>query len=137
VIPRDLYGTVGNGRIIAIGNVSIECPNKGGHLMWRDALSDFFAPLTPLTRTFNPKIIYDQYDDRLVAGPLERVGADPPALIIPDNISRILVAVSKDGNPRTPFDKRSHTPILVGVSLDQPSQKIPWLRNLQVDFQYL
>jgi hypothetical protein len=73
VIPRDLYGTdgtVGNSRIIVIGNVLIECRKKSGHLMWRDALSDFFAPPTPLTRTFNPKIIYDQYDDRSVAAPL-------------------------------------------------------------------
>jgi hypothetical protein len=34
------------------------------------------------------------------------------------------------------FDKRSHNPILREASLNQPNQKIPWLRNLPVVFQY-
>lgn len=102
LIPPDPHGAVGNSRVIAIGNVLIEARNKGGHLVWRDALRDFFAPLSPLTRTFDPKIIYDQYEDRFVAVTLERVTGSPPASSSPGNISRILVAVSKDGNPKTP-----------------------------------
>jgi hypothetical protein len=35
------------------------------------------------------------------------------------------------------FDKRSHNPILREAALDQPNQKIPWLQNLPVVFQYL
>jgi len=34
------------------------------------------------------------------------------------------------------FDKRNHNPILREASLDQPNQKIPWLQNLPVVFQY-
>jgi hypothetical protein len=34
------------------------------------------------------------------------------------------------------FDKRCHNPILREAALDQPSQGIPWLRNLPVVFQY-
>jgi hypothetical protein len=34
------------------------------------------------------------------------------------------------------FDKRSHNPILREAALDQPNQKIPWLQNLPVVFQY-
>jgi hypothetical protein len=34
------------------------------------------------------------------------------------------------------FDKRCHNPILREAALDQPSQSIPWLRNLPVVFQY-
>ena len=34
------------------------------------------------------------------------------------------------------FDKRCHNPILREAALDQPSQVIPWLRNLPVVFQY-
>jgi len=34
------------------------------------------------------------------------------------------------------FDKRSHNPILREAALDQPHQKIPWLRNLPLVFQY-
>jgi len=34
------------------------------------------------------------------------------------------------------FDKRSHNPILREAALDQPNQKIPWLQNLPVVFEY-
>ena len=34
------------------------------------------------------------------------------------------------------FDKRCHNPILREAALDQPSQAVPWLRNLPVVFQY-
>jgi len=34
------------------------------------------------------------------------------------------------------FDKRSHNPILREAALDQSNQKIPWLQNLPVVFQY-
>ncbi|MGI0035801.1 MAG: hypothetical protein ACRD98_08025 [Nitrososphaera sp.] len=34
------------------------------------------------------------------------------------------------------FDKRSHNPILREAALDQPNQKIPWLQNLPIVFQY-
>lgn len=100
IIPPDPHGAVGNSQVIAIGNVIIECRNRGGQLKWRDALRDFFAPLSPTTLTFDPKIIYDQYEDRFVAVTLEQVTGT--ASVSPTNISRILVAVSKDGNPKTP-----------------------------------
>ena len=99
LIPPDPYGAVGNSRVIAIGNVIIECRSREGELKWRDALRDFFATLSPTTLTFDPKIVYDQYEDRFVAVALEVAGTAP---VSPSNISRILVAVSKDGNPRTP-----------------------------------
>jgi hypothetical protein len=99
-IPPDPHGAVGRSRVIAIGNVIIECRNRDGQLQWRDALRDFFAPLSPTTITFDPKIVYDQYEDRYVAVTLEQVTGT--ASVSPTNISRILVAVSKDGNPKTP-----------------------------------
>jgi hypothetical protein len=34
------------------------------------------------------------------------------------------------------FDKRSHNPILREAALDQSNQKIPWLQNLPLVFQY-
>ena len=34
------------------------------------------------------------------------------------------------------FDKRSHNPILQEAALDQSNQKVPWLQNLPVVFQY-
>jgi hypothetical protein len=99
LIPPDPHGAVGKNRVIAIGNAIIECRTREGDLKWRDALRDFFAPLTPTTLIFDPKIVYDQYEDRFVAVALVMAGT---ATVSPSNISRILVAVSKDGNPRTP-----------------------------------
>jgi hypothetical protein len=53
-----------------------------------------------LTFTFDPKIVYDHYEDRFVVVALERVdtGSNPD----PGNISRILLAVSKTDAPATP-----------------------------------
>ncbi len=99
-IPPDSIGAAGKSSVIAVVNTMIEARNKGGHLKWRDSLGDFFAPLSPLTFTFDPKIIYDHYEDRFVVVTLEVVASSLP--IDPGNISRILLAVSKDGNPRSP-----------------------------------
>ncbi len=62
-------------------------------------LQVFFTSLIPTTTTFDPKVIYDQYEDRFVVVDLERVdaGVNPD----PGNISRIFFAVSKTGTPAT------------------------------------
>jgi hypothetical protein len=99
-IPPDAIGAAGKSRVIAVVNTMIEARNKGGQLKWRDSLAGFFAPLNPLTFTFDPKIVYDQYEDRFVVVTLEVVQTG--LAIDPGNISRVLVAVSKDGNPKTP-----------------------------------
>lgn len=98
-IPPDPIGAVGTDRVIAVVNTMIEARDKGGTLLFRDALADFFTTLTPLTFTFDPKVIYDQYEDRFVVVTLERVdtGNNPD----PGNESRILLAVSKTGTPAT------------------------------------
>ena len=79
----------------------IEARDKTGMLICRDALLDFFATTPapgPLgTRTFDPKVVYDQFEDRFLVVDLERVdaGANPSV----GNMSRILLAVSNDGTP--------------------------------------
>lgn len=99
-IPPDPSGAAGKSRLIAVVNTMIESRDKKGKLKWRDSLRDFFAPLSPTTFTFDPKVIYDQYEDRFVVVTLEfRIGA---ASMDSGNISRILLAVSKTGNPKTP-----------------------------------
>lgn len=99
-IPPDPIGAAGKSRVIAVVNTMIEAHTKGGQLKWRDALADFFAPLSPLTFTFDPKIIYDHYEDRFVVVALERVNSGSE--VDPGNVSRILLAVSKDGSPSSP-----------------------------------
>ncbi len=99
-IPPDPIGAVGHSRVISVVNTMIESSNKGGKRMWLSSLADFFAPLEPKTFTFDPKIVYDQYEDRFVVVTLERVNAGT-SFADPGNESRILLAVSKDGNPQT------------------------------------
>ncbi|MDH4015114.1 MAG: hypothetical protein OEU33_13815, partial [Chromatiales bacterium] len=99
-IPPDPIGAVGHSRVISVVNTMIESRNKGGEMKWRSSLAEFFAPLEPKTFTFDPKIVYDQYEDRFVVVTLERVQGTGSAG--PDNESRIMLAVSKDGNPQTP-----------------------------------
>ncbi len=97
--PTDSSGAAGLDRLVAVVNNMIEARNKAGGLIFRDSLKDFFAPLMPLTRTFDPKVIYDHYEDRFVVVTLERVDGEgnPDA----GNISSILLAVSKTSSPGT------------------------------------
>ena len=62
VIPPDSSGAAGTDRVIAVVNKMIEARTKVGVLLFRDSLKDFFAPLTPPTRGFDPKVIYDQFE---------------------------------------------------------------------------
>lgn len=100
-IPPDPSGAAGHSGVIAVVNTMIEMRNKGGKQKWRTSLADFFAPLTPATFTFDPKIVYDQYEDRYVVVTLERVSSGT-SFSDPGNESRILLAVSKNGNPKSP-----------------------------------
>jgi hypothetical protein len=101
-IPPDPIGAAGLDRLISVVNVGIECRNKTGTLLWRDALRDFFSPLgsppTLNTFTFDPKVVYDHYENRFVVVTLEQteVAQGDPA-----DDSRILVAVSKTSTPAT------------------------------------
>jgi len=98
-IPPDPIGAAGTDRLIAVGNVLIEARNKSGSLLWRDALKDFFSPLTPANFTFDPKVVFDHYENRFVVLTLEKIdaGVNPD----PGNSSRILLAVSKTATPAT------------------------------------
>ena len=101
-IPPAPIGAAGLDRVIAVVNRMIEAHDKAGALLFRDALADFFIPLSPITLTFDPKVIYDQHADRFVVVTLEQVDADPPSNPDPGNISRILLAVSRTSTPATP-----------------------------------
>jgi len=105
-IPPDPIGAAGHSRVIAVVNSMIESRNKGGELKWRDGLRDFYASLSPGAFPFDPKIIYDQYADRFVVVALELIVGTAP--VSPTNVSRILLAVSKDGNPQNSADWYFH-----------------------------
>ena len=101
-IPPDPIGAAGLDRVIAVVNCGIECRDKTGTLLFRSSLQNLFAPAIPLgalgTSTFDPKIVYDPYEDRFVVVALERqfLSSGDPG----DN-SRILLAVSKTSAPVT------------------------------------
>ncbi|MCB1183959.1 T9SS type A sorting domain-containing protein [bacterium] len=101
-IPPDPMGAAGPDRLVGIVNAGIECRTKTGLMLFRDSLRDFFSPLgaaTLGTFCFDPKIVYDHYEDRFVVVALERwfqANGDP------SNESRILIAVSKTASPASP-----------------------------------
>ncbi len=100
-IPPDPIGAAGPDRLIGVVNAGLECRSKTGTLLYRDSLKDFFAPLgaqTLSTFGFDPKIVYDHYEDRFLVIALERwftASGDP------SDESRILIAVSKTSSPAT------------------------------------
>ena len=96
-IPPDPMGAAGLDHLVSVVNTSIEWHTKAGVQQHSESLKSFFAPLSPLTNTFDPKVIYDQFEDRFLVVTLERVqvaaGQDP------GNASSIFFAVSDDSNP--------------------------------------
>ncbi|MGB5848576.1 MAG: hypothetical protein WBH40_08815, partial [Ignavibacteriaceae bacterium] len=95
-IPPDPIGAAGPSHLVSVVNTSIEWFTKAGVQQNSQSLASFFASLTPLTGTFDPKVIYDQYAGRFVVVTLEKVGTTNNN---PGNISRILLAVSDDSDP--------------------------------------
>ena len=106
-IPPDPHGAVSATHLVNIVNTSIEWFRRSDGVRENTQLIGFssltpltlgfFDPLTPANLLFDPKILYDQYEDRFVAVALEKVesGSNPDS----GNISRILLAVSDDSNP--------------------------------------
>ncbi len=98
-IPPDPIGAAGIDRLIAVVNVMIEARDKTGLLLWQEGLRDFFSDLSVNTYTYDPKVLYDHYQDRFLVVALEKedAGQNPD----PANISKIFLAVSKDGTPES------------------------------------
>jgi len=103
--PPDPMAAAGTDRLVAVGNRMIEMRDKTGTLIVPfKSLQDFFsslggAPITLETRTFDPKIIFDFYEERFVVVALEKTD-DTDSEEATDE-SRILIAVSKTTTPAT------------------------------------
>ncbi len=123
-VPPDVHGAVGPTHVLNVVNTSIEWFTKGGARQnsqplgkadqTDDTINAFFAPLNPLSATFDPKAIYDEAASRFVVVTLERTDADggdgdeggvrpfPQAAgrsAAATDTSRILLAASDDSNP--------------------------------------
>ena len=96
MIPPDPNGAAGPNYLVDVVNASIEIYDKSGVLQNRQKLQDFFTSQNPTTHTFDPKVIYDQYEDRFVVITLEKEdnGANDP-----NNKSVIYIAVSATADP--------------------------------------
>ena len=95
-IPADPHGAAGPNHVVNVFNTSIEFYQTDGTANGSQSLENFFAPLAPANFTFDPKVLFDQYEQRFVVVTLERqdtAGGDPT------NSSRALVAVSDDADP--------------------------------------
>ncbi|WP_395377050.1 Ig-like domain-containing protein [Marinicella sp. W31] len=94
-IPADAYGAAGPNHVVNVVNTSIEFYDKNGGGRVSQSLQNFFSALNPTTFTFDPKVLYDQFEDRFLVVTLERLDSG----IASNNGSFILLAVSDDANP--------------------------------------
>lgn len=90
-IPPDPSGAVGTTHVCHVVNALISCHTKAGAQAsgFPDDLKGFFTTLNPENATFDPKILWDQYENRFVAITLVKTAT----------ISRILLAVSATADP--------------------------------------
>ncbi len=94
-IPPDSHAAAGPNHLVNVVNATISFYQKNGTLDFRDSMQAFFSSLTPLTFTFDPRVLYDQYEGRWVVMALEQTEKPDD----PRNISRVFVAVSDDSDP--------------------------------------
>jgi len=104
-IPPDPSGAAGLNHVVSVVNSSIEWHTKTGIQQNSQSLQNFFSAAVPgttddpLTGTFDPKVIYDQYSNRFVVVTLEQQGRDGGINNPSNDRSRIYVAVSDDADP--------------------------------------
>jgi hypothetical protein len=95
-IPADPIGAAGPNHLVNVVNVTLRFHQKNGALDFDSSLAGFFSVLSPLTFTFDPKVIYDHTSGRFLVVTLEQTD---DALGDPADTSRILLAVSDDSDP--------------------------------------
>jgi hypothetical protein len=88
-IPPDPIAASGPNHVVNVFNVSIEWYTKAGVRQNQQSLFSFFSSQSPTTSTFDPKVIYDQYNGRFVVVTLEKTATN----------SFIYLAVSDDSDP--------------------------------------
>ncbi|MGV6852109.1 MAG: tandem-95 repeat protein, partial [bacterium] len=95
-IPADSSAAAGPNHVVNAVNTSIEIYQKDGTQLLSTGLQNFFAILTPLNATFDPRVVYDQRENRWVVITLERTDTASGDAA---NTSRTLVAVSNTSDP--------------------------------------
>jgi hypothetical protein len=112
-IPPDSHAAAGPNHVVNVVNATISFHQKDGTLDDRYGLSTFFSSLSPLTSTFDPKVLYDQYENRWVVITMEHTQTPDD----PSDTSRMFVAVSDDSDPNgTWYFSEFDTAVTVGVT---------------------
>jgi hypothetical protein len=92
LIPPDCSSAVGLNHVVQVVNSTIAFYDKStGNQLFAQASTQFFAGLGATSFQFDPRVIYDQYNDRFLIIFL--------ALDEGNNVSQMLIAASDDGNP--------------------------------------
>ncbi len=95
-IPPDSMAAAGPSHVVAVTNVSILFHTKDGTITFNDTLRNFFNAVAPLTFTFDPRVLYDHFEERWVVFTAEQTDT---ASGDPANTARVFVAVSDDSDP--------------------------------------
>ncbi|GIV61372.1 MAG: hypothetical protein KatS3mg044_0238 [Rhodothermaceae bacterium] len=95
-IPPDPHGAVGPSDVVVVSNVSLASYDKATGVASGLALQSLKTFFGATTFTFDPKVVYDPFDNRFVVVTLEKEDMADGATA---NASRILLAASPVGTP--------------------------------------
>lgn len=98
-IPADPTIAVGTNHVVTAVNHRLQWHTKDGDLEGDLSLQTFFDELGASSPPFDPKVLYDAFADRFLVVAPERNGFDEELFDPSDDESRILLAVSDDGDP--------------------------------------
>jgi len=89
-IPPDVMGTAGDDYVMTTLNTQVRIHEKDGTPVMTTGLSSFWGPMPDHESTFDPKIVYDPYNDRWIF-----VTPSHPSL----GLSKLYVGVSQTSDP--------------------------------------
>lgn len=93
-IPPDTYGAVGPSHVVTMLNSQVRISNRAGTTNYSTVtLSNFWGSIVGTIRPFDPRIIYDPYDQRWIA---TATANSQPQFI---NDSSLLIGVSQTSDP--------------------------------------
>src|SRR6266446_1595401 len=99
LFPPDTHGAVGTNFIVTMLNTQVRIQTRGGAIVTTMALSDFWTStnIGTFTEVFDPRILYDPYNDRWIAS----AGVEPYS-----SNAGILIGVSRNRKPTNKGDAR-------------------------------
>jgi|GEM_PF-2977425 len=90
IIPPDTHGTVGTNHVMTTLNSQVQIQNRSGTVLSTVTLNSFWAPVGGAPDCFDPRVLYDSFNNRWIFSAV----ADAAK-----NTSAILIGVSQTSNP--------------------------------------